>query len=175
MARRFFYDFEFMEEPGFLEMISIGVVDERGEREFLAINEDADFSRANDWVKENVLPKLPPREKFMGRPLRWMGREKMREALLNFMRPSETDPIELWGYYADYDHVLMCWIFGRMIDLPEGMPWFTLDIKQEMVRMGVKRSELPPDPEQEHNALADARWNREAWKRLQSIKAQRGF
>ena len=33
MSRRFFYDFEFMEEPGFLEMISVGVVDEYGERE----------------------------------------------------------------------------------------------------------------------------------------------
>jgi len=176
MARRFFYDFEFMEEPGFLEMISIGIVDESGEREFYAINLDADIDRANDWVKQNVLSKIPPVWDFGPPPgVPAYRRDKFREKVFEFLRPSDGDPIELWGYYADFDHVLMCWIFGRMVDLPGGMPWYTLDIKQEMIRIGVDRSDMPPDPKGEHDALVDARWNREAWKRLQETKVQRGF
>jgi len=167
--RRFFYDCEFMEEPGFLELISIGVVDESGKNLFYAVNDDADLSRANDWVKENVISRLPPRDKSLGH-LGWMDRGKIKRDLLDFLMPSKDDPVELWGYYADYDHVLMCWIFGRMIDLPKGMPMYTLDIKQEMYMRGVAREMLPPAPEGVHNALEDAKWNRRAWLALNELR-----
>jgi len=74
----------------------------------------------------------------------------------NFKKP------EFYGYYADYDWVVFCWIFGRMIDLPKGFPMYCKDLKQMMDDKGLdenwKRKNCP-DPEGEHNALEDAKWN----------------
>ena len=68
---------------------------------------------------------------------------------------------ELWGYYADYDWVALCQLYGTMMDLPEGWPKFCLDLKQLSVDVGSPQH--PPDPEGEHNALVDARWNRDLY------------
>lgn len=40
--------------------------------------------------------------------------------------------IKFHAYYADYDWVVFCWLFGRMIDLPKGFPMYCVDIKQIM-------------------------------------------
>lgn len=37
---------------------------------------------------------------------------------------------ELYGYYSAYDHVALCWLFGKMIDLPKGFPMYTIDLQQ---------------------------------------------
>lgn len=72
---------------------------------------------------------------------------------------------EFWAYFADYDWVLFCWLLGgRMIDIPDGWPMFCMDLKQSMVERGLTKSDLPPDPANAHDALADARWLRQAWK-----------
>ena len=55
---RFFYDCEFIEDGRTIELVSIGVVDESG-REFYAVSTEFDPSRAIDWVRRNVLDKLP--------------------------------------------------------------------------------------------------------------------
>ena len=55
---RFFYDSEFIEDGTTIELISIGVVAEDG-REFYAVSTEFDPARAGDWVRANVLPKLP--------------------------------------------------------------------------------------------------------------------
>lgn len=38
--------------------------------------------------------------------------------------------IEFYGYYCDYDWVVFCWLFGKMIDLPKGFPMYCKDLKQ---------------------------------------------
>jgi hypothetical protein len=43
-------------------------------------------------------------------------------------------PIKFYGYYADYDWVVFCWLFGKMIDLPKGFPKYCIDLKQELDR-----------------------------------------
>lgn len=40
--------------------------------------------------------------------------------------------IEFYGYYSDYDWVLFCSLFGRMIDLPTGFPMYCRDLKQAL-------------------------------------------
>lgn len=40
--------------------------------------------------------------------------------------------IEFYGYYSDYDHVALCWLFGKMVDLPKGFPQYTRDLKQTL-------------------------------------------
>jgi hypothetical protein len=54
-----------------------------------------------------------------------------------------------------------------MMDLPEGFPYYCRDIRQEWDRLG--NPELPKQGKGEHNALADARWNKLAWEHLQYL------
>lgn len=94
----------------------------------------------------------------------------------------ENNP-KLYGYYSAYDHVALCWLFGKMIDLPKGFPMYTIDLKQmmdehvwkwkkEIDNNGgkslpfdyalefIKCNKNYPKQENEHNALADAKWNK---------------
>lgn len=45
-------------------------------------------------------------------------------------RPKILGNPEFYAYYADYDWVVFCWLFGRMIDLPKGFPMYCRDLKQ---------------------------------------------
>lgn len=148
---RFFYDTEFIEDGVTIDLVSIGVVDERG-REFYAVSTGFDPGKAGPWVRENVLPKLPsPGDRA------WRSRERIREDLLEFFgKPSGG--IELWAWYAAYDHVVLCQLWGPMILLPKGVPMFTCDLKQEAERLG--NPKVPEQESGEHNALEDARHNR---------------
>lgn len=154
--RKFFFDTEFMEEPGFLQLISIGVVGE-DDSEFYAISAEADLSKANDWVKENVIPKLDMTKAI--------SMEEIRKSLLEFLNPSEEDPVQMYGYYADYDHVLFCWIFGKMVDLPPGIKMYSFDLKQAADTLFFPK-DLYPKQENEHDALDDAKWNKRLYNLL---------
>lgn len=37
---------------------------------------------------------------------------------------------EFYTYYGDYDWVVFCWLFGKMIDLPKGFPMYSKDLKK---------------------------------------------
>lgn len=39
---------------------------------------------------------------------------------------------EFWGYYGDYDWVVFCSLFGKMINLPQGFPMYLRDLKQAL-------------------------------------------
>jgi len=54
---KYFIDTEFIERPGSIQLISLGIVSEKGES-FYAENTNFDERDANDWVKTNVLSKL---------------------------------------------------------------------------------------------------------------------
>jgi hypothetical protein len=87
------------------------------------------------------------------------------------MNPKEYGKPELWGYYADYDHVVFCQLFGTMMDLPDGFPMFTMDLKQWQVQLG--NPELPKQESGEHNALEDAKWNKQVYDFLEKYKQQK--
>ena len=88
---------------------------------------------------------------------------------------------KFYAYYADYDWVVFCQLFGKMIDLPNGFPMYCIDLKQEMEEsqienngvwlIGSKIKTHPDYPKQinEHNALSDARWNKELYEFLNKI------
>lgn len=100
---------------------------------------------------------------------------------LNFI-PKELP--ELYAYYADYDWVVFCWLFGNMINLPKGFPMYCRDLKQTLderankLDMGkdidakvnyIKSMGKYPKQTNEHNALADARWNKQLHHFLQNV------
>ena len=150
---RYFIDSEFYEDGTTIDLISIALVAEDG-REFYAVSQDAQLHRVSPWVRENVLPHLPK----YGDPA-WMPRSGIASALRAFVF-SNSKP-EFWAYHASYDWVTLCQLYGTMMDLPEGWPKFCLDLKQLSVDVGSPKH--PPDPEVEHNALVDARWNRDLY------------
>lgn len=106
-------------------------------------------------------------------------------------------PISFYGYYADYDWVLLCSLYGRMMDLPYGFPMFCYDLKQSMnakmysmesywdyvstlkelgkpysekdcIEIFIK-SESFPVSKTEHNALSDAWFNCSLYEYLESF------
>jgi hypothetical protein len=156
MPYRYFYDCEFIEDGRVVDLVSIGMVDEHG-REFYAVSTEFDDSRALPWVRRNVLGKLPsPGDKA------WRSRERIREDLYTFMvEPlGPAEELELWAWYAAYDHVALAQLWGPMPALPREIPRFTKDLRQRWDDLG-----CPPLPmaEGRHDALVDARHNLARW------------
>lgn len=180
----YFLDTEFIEWAGGIDLVSIGIVAENGST-FYAESTNFDERNADQWVKDNVLSKL-----------RWWGNEEsnkgfcnsctqvmgdigfknaevfgtnklIAEEVLKFI--GEDSFPQFYTYYGAYDWVLFCRLFGRMIDLPEGFPMYSIDLKQMMVERSLNKEwkqRVCPDPEGEHNALVDATWNQSLFKAI---------
>jgi hypothetical protein len=153
---RIFFDTEFIEDGHTIDLISIGMVTEDGV-ELYGESSECDLSRANDWVKANVLPHL------RGGPTRIL-RSSIAAGIVAFVKAAcNGEKPEFWGYYADYDWVALCQLYGPMINLPKGWPMYCRDIKQLCDTLGDPKLEKP---EKEHDALEDARWNKVQWEKL---------
>lgn len=207
---KYFLDCEFIEDGKTIDLISIGLIKENGE-EYYAINSDCDLSKASDWVKENVIYKLPPKNcmptevspRLFSESKAWKTKEDIRfevalfcgcsfdqtflirKSLLglwdkfllkldlkkpeyNFYLKEYQEKPEFWAYYADYDWVVFCQLFGTMMDLPKGFPFYCKDIKQLCDNLG--NPKLPEQGKGEHNALEDARWNKKAYEYLIDVE-----
>lgn len=193
---RYFFDTEFNEDGKTIELISIGIKAEDG-REFYAVSTEFEPSRCNDWVVANVLPHLPPAfegtiigdyrlQDMDGRwqprsiashsletiyadrkaACTWMPRYQIAQELKQFVLNDSSKP-EFWAYYADYDWVALCQLFGPMVALPKGFPKFCLDLKQQAYLKG--NPTLPIQSSTEHHALADANWNEEVYNFLFNV------
>lgn len=167
---KFFYDCEFLEDGVTIDLISIGIVREDGQ-EYYAVNEDAPWKRIakHTWLVDNVASSLP---QIHGD--RRLHVSRSNPFALDFDHPSmrtksliasdvkklllsgDREP-ELWAWYVAYDHVCLAQLWGPMMNLPEGIPMYTHDLKQECDRQG--NPALPEQASGEHNALADARHN----------------
>lgn len=149
---KLFYDCEFLEDGRTIDLISIGMVAEDG-RELYLVNTDAPWKHISEhgWLMANVVPHLPPQWDLV----RNKPKMKIADAVRAFILAGPNP--ELWAWYAAYDHVALCQLWGSMVDLPLGIPKQTNDLKQEAVRQGNPR--LPDQPAGEHDALADARHN----------------
>lgn len=55
---------------------------------------------------------------------------------------TEAEPISFYAYFADYDWVVFCWLFGRMIDLPSNFPQYCNDLKQIMEEVFIVNTEM---------------------------------
>lgn len=163
---KYWLDTEFIEDGKTISLLSIGVVAEDG-REFYLEASDAPFSMASGWVVEHVFPQL--KHLSHGKHVSWddlpscpgINRAAIGPLLQAFCDPEKYGKPEFWGYYADYDWVVTCQLFGTMLDLPKGWPMYCHDLKQWADQLG--NPKLPEQGKGEHNALADARWNQRAW------------
>jgi hypothetical protein len=146
---RIWFDTEFIEDGKTIELLSIGLVRESDDAALYIENAEADRSKAGLFVRANVLPKLDSPGAAQ------MLRGDIAQRIHDFVGASP----EFWGYYADYDWVVLCQLYGRMIDLPHGWPMFCRDFKQLIDGTGFEC--MPIDPKLDHHALHDAQWLRE--------------
>lgn len=144
---RYFYDTEFLDDGTTVEFISIGIVGEDGS-EYYAVNKNADWDRINKhpWLRANVVNQLPPESE-------WKNKRFIADEVRRFLLSRGTP--ELWAWFSAYDHVVLSQLFGRMLDLPAGMPMFTNDLRSLIDWVGIRT--LPEQPGGNHDALEDAR------------------
>jgi len=181
---KYFIDTEFKEKPCTIDLISIGIVGEDG-REYYALCSDFKLKEVwnDEWLRDNVLFPIYKEHihgdmqlinSFSIRTMRHiMGVfGKSKKQIANDIEIFVSQP-EFYGYYSNYDWVVFCWIFGRMLDLPKGFPMYCKDLKQMMDDRGLtkewKRVNCP-DPIGEHNALIDARWNLDLYHKIVVLK-----
>jgi hypothetical protein len=192
---KYFLDTEFIEDGKTIDLISIAIVSDSEasqtkDRTLYLQNLECDFSKASDWVWRNVFPHLThfdmrgnrscfeqsltydsglghSRMTRCGPECVWATRQEIMGAVLGFCSVQEFGEPEFWGYYADYDWVAFCQLFGSMIALPKGFPMYCRDIKQWCDLLG--NPDLPKQGKDEHSALLDAQWNKKTWQFLDDI------
>lgn len=145
---KFWFDTEFYEDGTKIALISIGVVAEDGRTYYAETTGAHGWASVTPWLRENVHPHLRGPH---------VERKQIAADLVAFM----GEKPEIWAYYADYDWVALCQLHGTMMQLPEGWPMYCRDVKQLCDSLG--NPKLPEQTSQEHEALADAMWTREAW------------
>jgi 3' exoribonuclease, RNase T-like len=175
---RWYIDSEFIEDGRTIDLISFGMVSEDGARGYWINGDDAVIDRAvyHDWLRPNVVRHLPIKVRRGGdnnpdagmserkRIIGWdwdLGHPEIRNVMPKRMIAqwvqamlSRNGPPELWAWYSAYDHVVLAQLFGRMIDLPAGIPMLTCDLKQECLRVGDPK--VPEHTGRVHHALDDA-------------------
>lgn len=169
MSDVYFLDTEFHERgPGVvIELISMALVSLDG-REYYAEAAEYDKKSASPWLQVNVLPHL---KSDYWRKHRGDIACDLRQFVT--MTP-ETKP-QFWAYFADYDWVLFAQTFGTMMDLPPGFPMLCNDLRQLANMLGVKRDDYPKQASGQHDALADARWNRDLYLFLKPLALAKGL
>jgi hypothetical protein len=181
---RILYDTEFLEDGKTIDLISIGMVREDTGAELYAVSSEFNVSRvtSHPWLAENVWPSLPKVKRPNGAKCRCIHGHldldhpdvRPRRTIAYMVRDfvlGTPDP-QLWAWYGAYDHVALAQLFGRMIDLPDGIPMWTNDLRQEAQRLDVA-DRMPEQPDGLHNALADAKHNLVRARFLDDIAAQR--
>jgi hypothetical protein len=91
---------------------------------------------------------------------------------MKFLSP-RGERVELWAWFAAYDHVALAQLWGDMPALPRELPRFTRELRQRWEDVG--KPVLPVPPDDAHDALADARHNLARWKVIEAERVRRGF
>jgi len=155
------------------------------------------YGKTNKEIAEEVMNFVNPlRIENIQKYKEQVSKEAFTKARID---SAENNPIKLYGYYSAYDHVALCWLFGKMIDLPNGFPMYTIDLQQELDRiqynrktlkeyidnspgaltkhekhrlvhpLNLKEHENYPKQTNEHSAIHDARWNKQLYEFLQTL------
>lgn len=153
---KIYFDTEFIEDDKTIDLISIGLVREDGYELYLE-NREVDWSKASPWVLTNVFP-FCQRDGVV---------QVTRTQIAKQIQEFAGEKPEFWAYYADYDWVVLCQLYGTMMQLPPNFPMFCRDVRQLMD--GKPRRGMPKQLGVKHHALEDARWVRDAYLWLEKM------
>ncbi len=174
---RVFYDTEFLEDGHTIDLISIGIYLENG-KEYYAVSTEFNSVKVlrHPWLMKNVMNSIGHEVvEFNNIPYRMQitdpaarTRAEIREGIVDLLLPYVNEGIELWAYYAAYDHVALAQLWGRMLDLPYPVvPMYTNDIMTLSALKG--HPELPAQVAGNHNALSDAKHNKVMFDYLRNL------
>lgn len=160
---RYYLDCEFDEEC--MQPISVALVREDG-TEFYWVNSEYGWLTAPRWLVENVKPVL----EFGGPAVQdvpWA-----RRALVEFLQ-NDPDP-QFYGWCSAWDIVMVHSMFGgwtSALEYGAHVPLTCFDLHQVVAVAGRDKLEVKkrvPPLKPEHNALVDARWNKQVHEYLQA-------
>jgi hypothetical protein len=153
---KYFLDTEFDDDGvGPITLISLALVAEDG-RELYLVSSEWSPETVCAWVIENVVPHLGDGPRH--------ARSEMRARVEAFI--GDDPKPQIWAYFADYDWVLFCRLWGMWSNMPPAIPKCCMDLKQWAVQLDIDSATFKAAVPQEgamHCALADARWNRQLW------------
>jgi hypothetical protein len=84
--------------------------------------------------------------------------------LVNEVSGGSHATVRLFGYYSAYDHVCLCQLFGRMLDLPKEWNWYTYDLMTLINGYNIDPKLILAKGD--HNQLTDALATRQSWSNL---------
>lgn len=168
--KKYFFDVEFNETTTSLkngkklshpDFISIGIVSEDG-REYYGVSNEFNLAatKKDEWMTENVISKLPPEKERkskaeIGREImEFIGKEKAR----------------FYFWVAAQDAAILSDLLSpSFLQRPRNVAEVIHNLGQTYEMMGCPDRAVPdrPAPEQQHNALADARWLKQFHDNLQ--------
>jgi hypothetical protein len=165
----FFYDFEFNDNGQKITPISLGITTPEGDfelyfvnRDYVALQHDPETRTCNPWVFDNVIPGVYQADiPIIEKPQNEWGGILLNALEENFPIQFKGETWEFAGYYSSYDHVALAQLWGEMALLPTGMPMWSRDIKQWLNDLNDPDIDVPQA--NLHNAIADARWNRDVY------------
>lgn len=168
---KIFFDSEFIDDGRNLLLISLGAVSENGDI-FYAESNEFDAELADPWVHRNVLNQVGQ--------MPAQSNKQIADNFENYVHKCTRMGLDIpifYGWFADYDWVLLTKLYGGMLKVPSGWPQLCLDVKQEAIRLENPR--LPMQSTRKHHALNDAIWTKEAFDFLgnyeKNLEARNGW
>lgn len=160
-----YFDTEFIENGETIVPLSIGLTTEwKSYQELYIVFNDVETSGADKWVVDNVIPYL-----YTG-PYSEMSRANAANLIEDWVMGAVGKP-EFWADYAAYDWVLLCQLYGKMVDLPSIYPMYCNDVQsfKNLIRY---TGSLPEIQGTAHNALDDAKNVRERVHFLENLRTK---
>ncbi len=190
---RYWVDSEFIDDGRTIDLISIGLVCEDGREYYAqSVEFEYEASNANKWIRENVFPHLDlgctcftvdsrnavedmrdmhlfldgnvrERHKKLYPVCPWRRLREIAQEIKAFCDPEQYGKPEFIGWCAGYDFVLLCQLFGTMMDLPADWPHYIKDLQHVLDDRSWTDDMLPEQEGSAHNALGDAKHIRRLW------------
>lgn len=193
MAKKMFLDAEFTGLHKLSTLISIALVCEDG-NEFYAELTDYDELQINKWLQENVMSKLILGGYEFERDYRPNDKtvkvkgdtELVKQTLTSWLEKYKDEGVELWGDVPADDVIHFRSIFGSAWDVPPFVGYIVYDLATalKLCRQNpdVNRAEfvygskdkVPTSDLSVHNALYDARLEKEVYAKIFSLLATAG-
>lgn len=150
-----FVDTEFSDDGRRIIPISLGAACHVLETEKFYTEISHNPDDLDPWVLKNVVPHL-----FFGPEDRLSPRDtsdKFAKWVEHVCEKADSEP-RFWGYYASYDWVVICQLFGGLMKIPNTWPQLIIDLQVWSDMLGSPMECEPPRPDV-HIASDDAEWN----------------
>ena len=162
--------------------------------DFLADIRSGEYDKNFNYKNfKQALNKYGKSNEHIAQEVRLFCDSELHLAKKGFSFTKEEASPKLYGYYSAYDHVVFCWLFGKMMDLPSNFPMYTRDLKhmldekvdkdiflsmnQDKDRPATFEEKLEkvkthydyPTQDNEHLAIDDAWWNKKLYEFIEQL------